>query len=115
MPPQDPTRRLINEYRTIALDLATRMADILLAMKAKPALFERARVIAVLDFAKEAQRQRGGSSSSQSTNSSPQQVSDELAASIARIDTLSNKLRRTRFSRDALVLAGISIRAACEE
>jgi hypothetical protein len=51
----------------------------------------------------------------QYSNAGPQQIAEDLATSIARIDTLSNKLRRGRFARDALVLAGLSIRAACVE
>jgi len=115
MPPQDPTRRLVNELRTISLDLSGRMASIMAAMKLKPALFDRDKVLAVRDFAREGQLQRGGSVSSPYCNSGPEQIAEELNVSIARIDGLTNKLRRGRFSRDALLLAGLSIRAACTE
>lgn len=115
MPPQDPTRRLVNELRTISLDLSGRMASIMAAMKLKPALFDRDKVLAVRDFAREGQLQRGGSAASPYCNSGPEQIAEELNVSIARIDGLTNKLRRGRFSRDALLLAGLSIRAACTE
>ena len=112
MPPQDPTRRLIAEYRGIALDLAGRMAGILAAMKLKPELFSRDKVLAVGDFAREGLLQRGGSAAAQYSNAPPAQIAEELSATISRIDNLTNKLSRGRFGRDALVLAGNSIRAA---
>ena len=108
----DPSRRHMNEYRTIALDLAGRISGIETAMRLKPALFNRDQVIALRDFAQEAQRQRGGAVFAQDAGASPQQVADDLATSVARIDNLSNKLRRSRFSRDALVVAGTSVRCA---
>jgi len=110
---QDPSRRLMNEYCALALDLAGRMSGIEAAMLQKSALFNREAVTAVRDFALEGARRRGGSVLRQECFSSPEQVADDLATSIARIDNLSNKLRRGRFSRDALLLAGLSIRAAC--
>lgn len=112
---QDPTRRLIAEFRGLALDLAGRMPGIHVAMKLKPALFSRDKVLAVADFAQEGQRQRGGSASVPYSNAGPQQVADELAASISRIESLAGKLSRGRFGRDALVLAGLSVRAASLE
>jgi hypothetical protein len=115
MPPQDPTRRYIAEYRTIALDLASRMSDILAAMKKKPDLFNREKVIAARDFAMEGLRQRGGSTATQSSNAAPEQIADDLNLTLSRIESLSGKLARGRFGRDALVLAGNSIRAASLE
>jgi len=112
MPPQDPTRRLITEYRALALDLAGRLAGIAAAMKLKPDLFSGDKVIAVRDFAQEGQRQRGGSVAVQYSNSSPQQISEDLMTSISKIENLSNKLRRGRFGRDALVLAGLAVGAS---
>jgi hypothetical protein len=110
---QDPSRRLMNEYCKIALDLAARMADIEAAMTKKAALFNREAVFAVRDFARQGALQRGGSVFSQVTSTSPEQVAEELATSISRIDALSNKLKRGRFARDPLLQAGLSIRAAC--
>ena len=112
---QDPARRLMNEYRAIALDLGTRFADIEAAMKRVPALFDKAKVLAVKDFAKEALLQRGGASISQSTNANAQQIADDLATSLARIDNLTNKLRFGRFARDNLLQCGMAIRATSME
>lgn len=115
MPPQDPTRRLIAEFRALSLDLAGRMPAIRDAMKLKPDLFNRDKVLAVGDFAREGQLQRGGSAATPYSNAAPQQVADELTASISRIETLAGKLSRGRFGRDALVLAGLSVRAVSTE
>lgn len=112
MPIQDPSRRLMNEYRAIALDLGVRFADIEAAMKRVPALFDKAKIAAVKDFAKEALLQRGGASFSQTTGANPQQVADDLATSLSRIDNLTNKLRFGRFARDNLLQCGLAIRAA---
>jgi hypothetical protein len=103
----------MNEYRNIALDLAGRMADIDAAMTKKADLFNREAVTAVRDFAQQGRLSRGGAVFSRSSSLSPEQVADELAISISRIDNLSNKLRRGRFARDPLVVAGLSIHAAC--
>jgi hypothetical protein len=115
MPIRDPSPRFMNEYRSLALDLAARMPSILDAMKKNGALFNRAKVTAVRDFAREGMLQRGGSVSSLSTNATPEQIADDLTATIARIDNLTNRLRRSRFGRDPLLEAGLSIRAACIE
>ncbi len=115
MPIQDPSRRLMNEYRNLALDLAGRFSEIEHAMLLDPSLFNKETVAAVKDFAQEGQRQRGGSVMNQTSNSSPETIAEDFATSITRIDNLTNKLRRGRFSRDALLLAGLSIRAALTE
>jgi hypothetical protein len=105
----------MNEYRNLALDLAGRFGDIEHAMLLDASLFNRETVLAVRDFAQEGQRQRGGSVLRQDSNSSPEQIAEDFATSLSRIDALTNKLRRSRFSRDALLLAGLSIRAALTE
>jgi hypothetical protein len=112
---QDPTRRLMNEYRGLALDLAGRMSGIKEAMRLSSALFNRDTVAAVGDFAREGLLQRGGSVQTLSSNANPQQIADDLAVTIARIDGITNKVRKGRYSHDPLVLAGISLRAACAE
>ncbi len=105
----------MNEYRTLALDLMGRFADIDRAIALTKGLFNRDMVAAVRDFAMEAQRQRGGSILQQSSSLSPQQLADDFTMSVSRIDNLTNKLRRGRFARDPLTLAGLSIRAALTE
>jgi hypothetical protein len=110
---QDPSRRMMSEYRTISLDLAARMAGIDVAMTESASLFNREVVAAVRDFAREGMLQRGGAVQCQTNNLRPAQVADDLAASIARIETLTGRLRRGHFARDALVLAGMAIRSAC--
>ena len=112
---QDPSRRLMNEFRTIALDLAARMADIEAAALKNASLFNREVLLAVRDFAQQGKMARGGAVFTRVTNASSEQVAEELATSISRIDNLANKLRRGRFARDPLLLAGLSIRAAGTE
>lgn len=109
---QDPSRRLMNEFRTIALDLAGRMSGIEAAMRLNSSLFNRDTVSAVRAFAKEGVLQRGGTVFSQVSNANPQQIADDLATSLSRVAALALKLRRGRFSRDSLLLAGLSIGAA---
>lgn len=115
MPVQDPSRRLMNEFRELALDLAARMSDIEEAMRKKAALFNKDMVIAVRDFANQGKLQRGGAVFSRSSGSSPETIAEELASSITRIDGLANKLRKGRFAHDALLVAGLSVRAAGTE
>jgi hypothetical protein len=111
----DPALRQMKEVREIALDLAGRLAHIRLAIKLKPGLFDRNKFRAVEEFAKEGQRQRGGAAMDQPPPGGPQEVADLLTASMTRVDALCGKLMRTRFGRDALIVAGCNIRSAGEE
>jgi hypothetical protein len=115
MPPQDPNLRLMKEYRALALDLAARWSVIENAARLKSSLFRHDTLVAVRDFAHEAELQRGGNTASINSSDSPERVAEEFVISLARIDTLTGKLQRGRFARDPMVLAGLSIRSAAAE
>jgi hypothetical protein len=115
MPVQDPNLRLMKEYRSLGLDLASRWSVIENAARVKSSLFRHDTLLAVRDFAREAELQRGGSTASIVSTDAPEKVAEEFTVSLARIDTLTGKLQRGRFARDPMVLAGLSIRNAAAE
>ena len=111
----DPERRMMTEFRSLALDLRSRMASIDVARIAKPGYFSRALVEAVRNLGKVALQERGGTMADSPSAGNAQIVADEMAASCSRVVTLSGKLARGRRRADALVMAGVAVREAMTE
>ncbi|MCK6481348.1 MAG: hypothetical protein HUU06_06625 [Planctomycetaceae bacterium] len=111
----DPDRRLMKEMLSIALDVRSRRSGIAAAQKEKPALFNHELVKGMMEFGEEGLRQRGGSVNEAPISSNSAQVAEEFTGLAARVDTLCAKLRRGRFSRNPLVVAGLAIHGGGED